>query len=313
MIARVITVSVIALIMLLGAACGDDNGSPAAVVSPRPAGQGDAPLTQTPTPDSTVNVRFIGAANLSDERKSSLADLVERIQAGVAQIIQGGGSGSGFVVSDDGLVVTNEHVVGNARTVQVRLTNGQTHEARVLETDAAADLALIEMRANQTFHALGIGDSGGVRVGDEVLALGFPLADRIGNDLTVTRGIVSSRRTDGGVAMLQTDAAINPGNSGGPLVNLDGEIVGVNTAKIEETDSGRPVDNIGFAVAASEIGKRLQTVTARANASRDTPTPAPTPTIAGATIPMANRHRRCDNSSGTTSPGKVCCGTKEEL
>ena len=193
--------SVIALIMLLGAACGDDNGAPAPVVSPRPAGQGDAPLTQTPTPDSTVNVRFIGAANLSDERKSSLADLVERIQAGVAQIIQGGGSGSGFVVSDDGLVVTNEHVVGNARTVQVRLTNGRTHEARVLETDAAADLALIEMRANQTFHALGIGDSGGVRVGDEVLALGFPLADRIGNDLTVTRGaarVCGSRAPLGG-------------------------------------------------------------------------------------------------------------------
>ena len=75
---------------------------------------------------------------------------------------------------------------------------------------------------------------GHVRVGDEVLALGFPLADRIGNDLTVTRGIVSSKRSEGGVEQFQTDAAINPGNSGGPLVNSDGEVIGVNTSKIEE-------------------------------------------------------------------------------
>ena len=86
-----------------------------------------------------------------------------------------------------------------------------------------------------------------------MIALGFPFADRIGNNLTVTRGIISSTRTVDGVDLLQTDAAINQGNSGGPLVNSDGEVIGVNTSKIEEADSGRPVDNIGFAVSVIEL------------------------------------------------------------
>ena len=162
----------------------------------------------------------------------------------MVQITAGSGSGSGFIVHADGLVITNEHVVAGERTVSVWLTNGRRYQADVLDRDAASDLALVQIDGGGTFDAIAVGDPGGVRVGDEVLALGFPIANRIGTDLTVTRGIISSTRTSDGVALLQTDAALNPGNSGGPLVNSAGEVVGVNTSKIEETVDGRPVSNI---------------------------------------------------------------------
>ena len=115
-----------------------------------------------------------------------------------------------------------------------------------------------------------------MRMGDEVLALGFPLADTIGTNLTVTRGIISSTRTVDGVRLLQTDASLNPGNSGGPLVNRDGEVIGVNSSRIEETDAGRPVSNIGFAVSVSELERRLPALGGQI-ADRDTPTPTLTP------------------------------------
>ena len=236
--------------------------------------------TDSPTPseEPVSNIQLVGAADLSDESRSSLADVIESIQDSVVQIITGGSSGSGFIIRADGLVVTNEHVVGNARTVRVWLTNGRSYEGEVLERDATSDLALVKIGGNQRFEALAIGDPKRVRVGDEGLALGFPLADRIGSDLTVTRGIVSSKRMESGVEQFQTDAAINPGNSGGPLVNNSGEVIGVNTSRIEETSGGRPVANIGFAVSVSELESRLPSLGARGVANLVTPTPALTPT-----------------------------------
>ena len=232
--------------------------------------------TAMPSEKSVFNIQLVGAAALSDESKSSLADVIESIQASVVQIIAGRSSGSGFIVGKDGLVVTNEHVVENARTVRVWLTNGRSYEGDVLERDTTSDLALVKIGGNQRFEAIPVGDPGRVRVGDEVLALGFPLADRIGKELTVTRGIVSSKRTESGVQHFQTDAAINPGNSGGPLVNNSGEVIGVNTSRIEETSGGRPVANIGFAVSVSELEGRLPSLGARGAATRGTPTPTTT-------------------------------------
>ena len=240
----------------------------------------DGPLpTATPTmsPDTSVpGIQFIGAADLSDESKSSLAELIEHIQGGVVQIAAGSGSGSGFIVDPNGLVVTNEHVVEGARRVEIWLTNGRRYDGDVLERDAIADLALVQIDSEDQFSVIPIGNPDGVRVGDEVLALGFPLADKIGSSLTVTRGIISSTRTLGDVDLLQTDAAINPGNSGGPLVNRDGEIIGINTSRIEETDSGRPVSGIGFAVSVIELERRLPMLNSRRVNNPVTTTPTPT-------------------------------------
>ena len=242
--------------------------------------------TVTPLPPDApvLNIQFVGATDLSDERKSSLADLIASIQAGVVQIVTGGGSGSGFIIDASGLVVTNEHVVGGSSSVSVWLTNGRSYGGEVLERNVTADLALVRIPGGAGFQPIPMALTGSARVGDEVLALGFPLADRIGSNLTVTRGIISSTRMVNGVNLLQTDAAINPGNSGGPLVNIDGKVIGVNTSKIEETDSGRPVDNIGFAVSVAEIERRLPSVSGQF-AGSVTPAPAAAPTPAAVPTP----------------------------
>ncbi len=275
-----IAITTIAL-LILAAACSDAPDNPPDSQPPPPIVT--APDTPTPAPDGelppVVNIQFIGGEDLSDEGKSSLADLIERIQSSVVQIDTGVGSGSGFIISADGLVVTNEHVVGNARSVSVWLTNGLRYGGDVLERNADADLALVQIDSGKGFDDIAVGDPGKARVGDEVLALGFPLADRIGSDLTVTRGIISATRVVEGVDILQTDAAINPGNSGGPLVNMDGEAIGINTAKIDES-GGRPVDNIGFAVSVAELERRLGTRFAiNRGTPTHTPTITPTPTI----------------------------------
>ena len=236
--------------------------------------------TSTPTRISApvLNIQFIGAPeNLTEERKSSLAELIESIQAAVVQITKPDGSGSGFVVSTSGLVVTNEHVVDGADTVAVWLTDGRRFEAEVFDRNAIADLALLRITANARFDAIPIGNPDDVRMGDEVLALGFPIADRIGNSMTVTRGIVSSIRKLRGVDVLQTDAALNPGNSGGPLVNNLGEVIGVNTSRVDDVD-GRSVNNIGFAVSVAEFERRLPTLSGSPLIDQGTPTPTPTVT-----------------------------------
>ena len=237
---------------------------------------------------SELNIRFVGTGDLSDQSYSSLAEVIERVQDGVVRVIAGGGSGSGFIIDESGVVVTNEHVVRDQRRVGIWLTNGRRYEGEVLARDSIADLALVQIESNDRFHAMALGNPAGAHVGDEVLALGFPLAGKIGSSLTVTRGIISSRRTVNGTDLLQTDAAINPGNSGGPLINRDGNVIGVNAFRIEETTSGRPVSSIGFAVSMVEFNRLGPIVDASSVTTPGMPTsetpepspPAPTPQTA---------------------------------
>ena len=241
--------------------------------------------TPEPTPASALNIQFIGAEDLSGESKATLADLVADIQAGVVRITAGSGSGSGFIVDADGFVVTNAHVVGSSASVRVWLTDGRLLRGTVLERDTTADLALVQLEDTGPLTALAVGDPDGVRVGDEVLALGFPVSEAIGDNLTVTRGIISSTRTVEGIDLLQTDAAINPGNSGGPLVNRSGAVIGVNTLRIEETADGRPVTNIGFAVSVAELDR----ISAAVNEGPSMGEVIATPTSASAPTPGAPR------------------------
>ena len=234
----------------------------------------------SPSPDS-LNAETIGSTgndDASDESLLSLADIVERIQSSVVQIGTRDSSGSGVIISRDGLIVTNEHVIGSASNVDVWLTDGRHYEGKVIERDSSADLAVVRIATDEELNDIVVGDPGTVRVGDEVLALGFPITESIGTDLTVTRGIISSTRTVAGVTFFQTDAAINPGNSGGPLVNSSGEVIGINTLKIDQA-GGRPVDNIGFAVSVNELEKRLNVLSRRGLIVRGTPTPTYTPSI----------------------------------
>lgn len=155
------------------------------------------------------------------------------------------GLGSGFITSTDGQVITNAHVVDGAETVTVTLADGRKFEADVVGTDPMTDIAVLDIDADVDFPTVSFGTSTGLRVGDEVVAVGNPF----GLGGTVTSGIVSalSRNINAGPFddFIQTDAAINRGNSGGPLFNNDGEVVGVNTAII--SPGGGSV-GIGFAV-----------------------------------------------------------------
>jgi serine protease Do len=158
--------------------------------------------------------------------------------------------GSGFIISADGVVVTNNHVIEAADAIEVILQNGQRYEATVVGRDPATDLAVLRMHARTPMPFVEMGDSDAARVGDIVLAIGNPFG--LGGSLSV--GVVSARNRniDAGRYddFIQTDAAINRGNSGGPLFNTDGEVIGVNTAILSPT--GNSV-GIGFATPTSIV------------------------------------------------------------
>ncbi|MCK6554860.1 DegQ family serine endoprotease [Candidatus Binatia bacterium] len=155
------------------------------------------------------------------------------------------GTGSGFIVRDDGLVVTNNHVVEGAKQITVTLKDGTEHEARIVGRDPKTDLAVLKIDPKDKLPAVSLGDSDSLRVGDWVMAIGNPF----GLNNTVTAGIVSAKSRSIGAGpyddFIQTDASINPGNSGGPLFNERGEAVGINTAIFSQ--SGGNI-GIGFAI-----------------------------------------------------------------
>jgi serine protease Do len=156
------------------------------------------------------------------------------------------GLGTGFIISKDGYILTNNHVVGNVDKITVQLKDGRTFEnAKVIGTDPATEVALIKIDGDN-FPVLPMGDSSKMEVGDWVIAVGNPF----GLNETVTVGVISAvGRSNVGIAtyedFMQTDAAINPGNSGGPLINVDGKVIGINTAIYSESGGYM---GIGFAI-----------------------------------------------------------------
>jgi len=140
------------------------------------------------------------------------------------------GLGSGFIISSDGYVVTNNHVVDKAEDIQVILEDGGKYKAEIVGKDSKTDIALLKINPDEKLHAVELGDSDKLKIGDWVMAIGNPF----GLGYTVTAGIVSAKGRSLGLGayddFIQTDAPLNPGNSGGPLFNLKGEVVGVNTA-----------------------------------------------------------------------------------
>jgi len=150
--------------------------------------------------------------------------------------------GSGFIISNDGYIFTNNHVVEQADKIRVKISDGKEYDAKVIGTDANTDIALIKIKPDNSLPVADIGDSEAVRVGEWVVAIGNPF----GLDATVTAGIVSAKGRVIGAGpydnFIQTDASINPGNSGGPLFNMEGKVIGINTAIVAQGQG------IGFAI-----------------------------------------------------------------
>lgn len=225
------------------------NQGSAAII---PIQRGDCQLGQTDPDSPRYKYNFI-------------ADVVEKIAPAVVHIELyrmfnffgkrevPSASGSGFIVSEDGLILTNAHVVTNKQRLKVERSDGSTYDAKIIDVDEKADIALIKIKPKGKLPVLLLGRSEDLRPGEFVVAIGSPFS--LQN--TVTTGIVSTAQRGGkelglrnsDMEYIQTDAIINYGNSGGPLVNLDGEVIGINTLKVTA--------GISFAIPSDKIRKFL--------------------------------------------------------
>jgi serine protease Do len=166
------------------------------------------------------------------------------------------GQGSGVIVTEEGHVVTNHHVIAGQQQIQVTLHGGKTHPARLIGEDSLLDIAVLKIDGKGPFKPLKLGDSSQVQVGQMVFAVGNPF----GLGETVTQGIISAKErslSDNQRDLFQTDAAINPGNSGGPLVNLRGEIIGINVAIFSPDRENPGFQGVGFSIPANDVKDSL--------------------------------------------------------
>lgn len=267
MLIRILLLACVALaVVVIG--CSDDKSSSASAPTTSSATTATAAAMRNDTQGGGTSTT---AAAPSGE-KLSAPELVKRVRPSVVKVIAAGrggpfgqaneGSGTGFIIDDRGYIVTNNHVVtlgGNqpASRITVELADGRRLEAKLVGRDDRTDIAVLKIDADR-LTPLKFADPRAVEVGEEVIAVGFPLD--LGATPTVTRGVVSAldreiqEQLEDGTPIsitgaIQTDAAVNPGNSGGPLLNMRGEVIGINTAGLRG-GLGRPVEGISFAVSA---------------------------------------------------------------
>lgn len=233
------------------------TATPSPTVTPVPTATRTPEPSPTPVPTATA----IPTATPQPTATPTLSEVISVIESAIVQIkTPDKRRGSGFFYDDRGLIVTNAHVVGDFQVVEVITRDGKTSDGEVIGVDEDADLAVIRLDTGEDFNTLLFSDSDVVNVGEDVIAIGFPLGDLLGSTATVTKGVVSAKRIKDGVDYLQTDAAINPGNSGGPLVDSSGNVVGVNTSRLERV-FGRPVQGIGLAVSSNTIQDTIADLT----------------------------------------------------
>lgn len=238
------------LTLAIGAACSSNAGGTAANTGDTPAGG-----------SQTLASAYTLAAAATGEM--SVASLVKFVEPAVVKVTTPSGIGSGFAVAEDGYIITNNHVItgvnGRSATITVTMSDGADYRATVVGADSRSDIALLKIDA-KGIKALKLANLADVVVGQDVVAIGYAL-DLTGGDgpsFSVTRGIVSAKNratseTGGALGAIQTDAAINHGNSGGPLLNLSGEVVGVNTSIAPDRTTGGVASGIGFAVGSDMV------------------------------------------------------------
>ena len=260
---RALLLGIVMLLAVVGCTCPAD-GTPAAVL---------------PSPTPTATTAAGGSTAVAS--LPSITGVVEAVQPAVVSIAAGKisyniflqpvpqeSAGSGVIFDERGYIVTNNHVIEAAESITVTLADGRIFDAGVVGTDPLTDLAVIAIDGSD-LPTIGFGDSGSLQTGDWVVAIGNALA--LPGGPTVTVGVISALgrtiQEESGVTLydvIQTDAAINPGNSGGPLVSLQGEVVGINTAKVTAVE----VSGVGFAVSADTARPVLEELIEKGYVSR---------------------------------------------
>ncbi len=213
--------------------------------------------------NTTASGKAISDAEIYAAAVNSVVSINTTSQAGVnifGQPVQTASSGSGFILSSDGYILTNYHVVQDASSVQVTTYGGDTFQAQVIGGDADYDIAVLKVSASGLQRAV-LGNSDTLNVGDRVLAIGNPLGELT---FSLSGGMVSSVNRAINVSgipfhMIQTDTSINPGNSGGPLLNTSGEVVGIVSAKYSSSN-GKIVEGIGFAIPINDMRAMVQDI-----------------------------------------------------
>src|SRR3954468_7712019 len=231
-----------------------DDGSTTTVVRPAAASSATTSTAAVTTSDLSVNQIYRGA-------RDGVVEIIVTSQQGVGG--QSQAQGSGWVYDSDGHVITNQHVVDNASSIKIRFANGRSYSATLVGSDASTDLAVLKVAAPASaLKPLTVGDSSQLEVGDGVVAIGSPF----GLPETVTTGIVSALHREMTspnnftiANSIQTDAAINHGNSGGPLLNMHGQVIGVNS-QIESDSGGN--DGVGFAIPSDAVKSVANTLIA---------------------------------------------------
>ncbi len=219
---------------------------------PQPASTGDSvTLELQKTPLSVENIPQEGGLSLQE----IYAKTIDAVVSVTCVTRSGTSTGSGVVISENGYLVTNSHVIDGAQSVEVLFNDGATRQATIIGSDALSDLAVLQVAA-EGLTAAEFGDDSALRVGDSVVAIGDPLGIELRG--TMTNGIISAInrdiQTDGRrMTLIQTNAALNSGNSGGPLLNCYGQVIGINTLKIGDNMDSAGVEGIGFAIPSSTV------------------------------------------------------------
>lgn len=216
--------------------------------------------------DTAQNAALTKTTSATSTTELTVPDVVSKVASSVVGIsitsIDGAGYGSGIIISQDGYILTNYHVIGNAKSVKVDFTNGKSSDAKIINYDSALDVAIIKVTDKTNIPAVAeLGDSSTLRVGDTAIAIGNPLGKQLQNSVTV--GVISALDRD--IAMenesqklIQTDAAINEGNSGGALVNTKGQVIGINVAKIGGSQfSSTQAEGLGFAIPINQVKPKI--------------------------------------------------------
>ena len=211
---------------------------------------------------------------------ASLSAMVAQARPAVVRIKTDTVTASGAIFDTPGLaayIITNHHVIEDASQITVIVNDSDNYTAAVTGVDRTSDLAVIRICCDR-FQKLAFGNASLLKLGDEIITIGYALG--IQGSPTITRGIISAIRYDSDYRsdLIQTDAALNPGNSGGPMLSLDGKIIGINTFRIYQSQSGRQAEGLNFAISATTVQQLIPTL--RTASTRPTPTPTrrPTPT-----------------------------------